>query len=97
MKMLLVAVSSCGIVFGSPFEFEKPVRLMAGSKPVRVESPGYAAPCWADIDRDGKSDLLVGQFNQGKIHVFKGQGNLKFAPGEFLKAQGEVAIVPGVW
>ena len=41
---------------------------------MRVESPGYAAPCWADIDADGKKDLLVGQFTQGKIRVFKNLG-----------------------
>ena len=97
MKMFLVAVGSCGMVLGASVEFENPVRLTAAGKPIRVESPGYAAPCWADIDRDGKSDLLVGQFNKGKIHVFKGLGNLQFATGEFLKANGAVAIVPGVW
>ena len=100
MKRLMVVVSSCAAVLpvlGAPFQFEKPIRLMGGDKPVRVESPGYAAPCWADIDKDGKSDLLVGQFNDGKIHVFKGLGNLKFAPGEYLKADGKVALVPGVW
>ncbi|MBM3834312.1 MAG: hypothetical protein FJ403_13795 [Verrucomicrobia bacterium] len=64
---------------------------------VRVESPGYAAPCWADIDADGKKDLLVGQFKEGKIRVFKGLGDGKFAAGEWLKADGKVATVPGVW
>jgi hypothetical protein len=78
-------------------DFENPVRLKAGDAAIRVESPGYAAPCWADLYGDGKMHLLVGQFNDGKIRVFKHLGGEKFAPGEWLKAEGKVAEVPGVW
>jgi FG-GAP-like repeat len=73
------------------------VRLRAGGAAVRVESPGYACPCWADIDGDGKKDLLVGQFAQGKIRVFKNLGDGKLAAGAWLQAEGQVAEVPGVW
>jgi hypothetical protein len=82
---------------GGAADFEPPVRLIAGNTPVRVESPGWAAPCWADFDGDGKKDLLVGQFNGGKIHVYRNLGDDKFAAGEWLKAEGAVAEVPGVW
>lgn len=78
-------------------DFEPPVRLMAGDAAVRVESPGYAAPCWADLRGDGQNHLLVGQFNDGKIRVFKHLGGSKFAPGEWLQAEGKPAEVPGVW
>jgi len=78
-------------------EFQDPVRLKAGDAPVRVESPGYAAPCLADLDADGKKELLVGQFQDGKIRVFKHGGGEKFSPGEWLQAEGTVAHVPGVW
>jgi hypothetical protein len=81
----------------SAADFEPPVRLKAGEAAVRVESPGYAAPCWADIDGDGKKELLVGQFNQGKIRVFKQLEAARFAPGNWLQAEGKVAEVPGVW
>jgi FG-GAP-like repeat len=73
------------------------VRLKAGGAAVRVEAPGYAAPCLADVDGDGKLDLLVGQFRQGKIQVFKGLGAGKFATGTWLQAEGKAAEVPGVW
>jgi hypothetical protein len=99
MKRLLL----CALVLGgstalcSAADFQPPVRLKAGDAAVRVESPGYAAPCWADLDADGRKELLVGQFNQGKIRVFKHLGAEKFAPGEWLQAEGTVAEVPGVW
>jgi hypothetical protein len=73
------------------------VRLQAGGVPIRVEAPGYAAPCLADLDGDGKLDLLVGQFNDGKIQVFKGLGGGRFAAGAWLQAEGKVAEVPGIW
>ena len=85
-----------GAVCGAA-EFERPKRWLADGKPVRVESPGYAAPCWADVDGDGKNDLLVGQFNGGKIKVYKCLGDGKYAAGAWLQAEGTVAEVPGVW
>lgn len=98
MKSIVVATCAlCGVVAAGAADFEKPVRLKGGSEYMRVESPGWAAPCLADVDRDGKADLLVGQFNDGKIRVYKGLGDMKFGPGEWLKAAGEVAKVPGVW
>jgi hypothetical protein len=81
----------------SAVEFERPVRIKAGGVPIRVESPGYACPCLADLDGDGKLDLLVGQFNKGKIQFFKGLGGGKFAKGAWLQADGKTAEVPGVW
>ena len=99
MRRLLLAafLLFCGPALGGAADFERPVLLKAGGVPVRVESPGYAAPCWADVDGDGKKDLLVGQFNKGKIRVFKNLGGGKFAAGDWLKAEGQVAEVPGVW
>lgn len=78
-------------------EFEKPVRVQLDGKPIQVEAPGYACPAWADMDGDGTKDLLVGQFAGGKIMVYKHDGDLQFAEGEWLKAGDKVAEVPGVW
>jgi hypothetical protein len=99
MRLLLLStlLMGGGCAMGSAAEFQPPVRLEADGVPVRVESPGYAAPCWADIDGDGKKDLLVGQFNQGKICVYKNLGDGKLAAAQWLKAAGAVAEVPGVW
>src|SRR5262249_19437301 len=98
MKPLLVAtVLLLSAIAARAVEFEKPVRLEAGGAAIRVERPGYAAPCWADIDGDGMKDLLVGQFNGGKIRTLKNLGDGKLAAGDWLKADGQVAEVPGVW
>jgi hypothetical protein len=77
--------------------FEAPVRLQAGGEFIRTESPGYAAPAWFDVDRDGKKDLVVGQFAGGKMKVYRNLGKGKLAKGEWLEAEGRVAEVPGVW
>lgn len=99
MKHVLLAplALACSAALCGAAEFDRPVRLKAGGAPVRVESPGYAAPCWADVDGDGKKDLVVGQFNKGKMRVFKNLGNGEFGSGVWLQAEGQVAEVPGVW
>lgn len=96
-RCLALALVAAGGACATASEFDAPVRLEADGKVIRVEAPGYAAPCWADIDRDGKPDLLVGQFNQGKIHAFRNLGDGKLAKGTWLEAEGSVAEVPGVW
>lgn len=97
MKRLLLSALLLGVgtAFCSGADFASPVRLKSGAAAIRVESPGFAAPCWAELD--GKPHLLVGQFNDGKIRVFRHLRAENFASGEWLKAEGEVAEVPGVW
>ena len=98
MKLLsLMVLVSFFAITARAVEFADPVRMQGGGDSVRVERPGYAAPCWADIDGDGKKDLLVGQFSSGKIQVFKNLGDDKLAAGDWLQVDGKPAEVPGVW
>jgi hypothetical protein len=97
MTLLSSVLAGGALAFGGPVEFQPPVRMKADGVAVRVESPGWACPCWADLDGDGKKDLLVGQFSDGKIRVYRNLGDGKLAPGEWLKADGGDAQIPGVW
>ena len=78
-------------------EFSAPERMKAAGEIIRVEEPGYAFPCWADLDGDGKKDLIVGQFAGGKMMVYRNLGEGKLAEGKWLEADGKTAEVPGVW
>ena len=89
---LFLVASVCHAV-----EFGEPVRIMSGEAPLKVEQPGYAAPCFADINADGKKELLVGQFNQGKIKVYQHLDKNKFGEGKWLMDGQEIISVPGVW
>ena len=77
--------------------FAAPVRLKGGGAYVRTEAPGYAAPCWHDVDGDGTKDLVVGQFAGGKMMLFRGAKDGTFGERTWIQAAGDVAEVPGVW
>lgn len=95
MMLSLLLPVLCASVQGP--EFHAPVRLQADGELVRVEEPGYAAPCWTDVDGDGRKDLVVGQFKDGKMKVYRNLGEGKLAAGQWLEADGDIAEVPGVW
>ena len=64
-----------------------PVRVEAAGKPIDTDV-GHAAPCVADFDGDGVKDLLVGQFGEGILWIYKNVGTdaaPKFAAGVKFK------------
>ena len=81
--------------------FEKPVRLSAGGQLVSVAAPGYACPTMADVDGDGVDDLVVGQFREGMMKVYRNVAAAdampEFSSGDFIKHGDEPVSVPGVW
>lgn len=77
-------------------DFDTPVRISAEGGAIDTEI-GHAAPCVYDWNRDGKLDLLVGQFGDGKLRIYLNGGtNEKPAFGAFswFEAGGAVATVP---
>ena len=72
------------------------VLILAGGQPINVDT-GHASPSMFDIDGDGKRDLLVGQFDKGKVRVYRNIGSdahPRFKDFRYLNAGGEPATVP---
>lgn len=77
-------------------DLEPAVRVLVAGKPIDVDT-GHAAPALHDWDGDGVRDLLVGQFGDGKLRIYKNFGTDK-APRyfgfEFFRAGGQDATIP---
>lgn len=58
----------------SPDIFHKPVRLQADGKDIDVGGVwGHAGPCLSDVDGDGLTDLVVGNYS-GRFQLFRNVG-----------------------
>ena len=74
-----------------------PVHILAGGQPLDVERSGHAAPSVGDLDGDGKPDLLVGQYDGGKLRVYRNTGTAgapKFDTYTYFVAGGKTGRVP---
>ena len=70
------------------YQFESPVRLKADGKVIDTgKHVAHSGPAFADINEDGKTDLLVGNF-RGTIEYFENTGTMEapeYAAGKMLK------------
>jgi len=88
----LVTMENVGL---SP-DLEQPVRLEAAGKPIDTNI-GHAAPFVCDFDGDGIKDLLVGQFGEGILWIYRNEGTNsqpKLAAGVKFKDGKEDGRVP---
>ena len=77
-------------------DLEPPVRLEAAGKPIDTDI-GHAAPFVCDFDGDGIKDLLVGQFGEGILWIYRNEGTStqpKLAAGVKFKDGKEDGRVP---
>jgi hypothetical protein len=88
----LVPIENVGL---SP-DLAPPVRLEAAGKPIDTNK-GHAAPYVCDFDGDGIKDLLVGQFGDGILWIYRNEGTNsepKLAAGVKFKQGKEDGRVP---
>src|SRR5262249_58267177 len=77
--------------------FPPPVKIHAAGRPVDVERSGHAAPFVGDFDGDGKLALLVGQYHEGRLRIYRNTGTRdkpKFETYTWFEAGGQAGPVP---
>jgi hypothetical protein len=77
--------------------FHPPTQIQASNKPLDVEREGHSAPFLGDVDGDGVRDLLVGQYDHGKLRLYRNHGTNQeplFRDFEWVKAADQLVKVP---
>jgi hypothetical protein len=67
-----------------------PIALQAGGVEIDVDG-GHAAPFVHDVDGDGKRDLLVGQFDDGALRLYRSEGDGRLAASTWMQVAGAKA------
>ena len=76
-------------------ELAPPFLATANGQVIKVDV-GHAAPIFVDFDGDNLPDLLVGQFGEGKLRIYKNIGTRtepQFDKFEYFQAGGKEATV----
>jgi hypothetical protein len=73
-SVLLTGVTAIGAQDRPSDELLPPVRIEASGKPIDTEV-GHAAPFVGDFDGDKFNDLLVGQFGNGILWIYRNEGS----------------------
>lgn len=94
--ILMLAGLAADPVEGLSPELSPPVRLQAEGKFIDTDV-GHAAPYVGDFDGDGVNDLLVGQFGNGILWIYRNEGTNaqpKLAAGKQFQDGAENGRVP---
>ena len=92
----LAVVLGCTPLLAESKELADPVPVEAGGAPIDVEI-GHAAPFVGAFDGDGQPDLLVGQFGEGKLRIYRNTGSggeFRLEDFSWFQAGGETGKVP---
>ena len=95
--VIVLAITTVAAAQMSSPDLHSPVHVMAGGSPLDVQRVGHAAPCFNDFDGDGLKDLLVGQFEEGWLRIYRNQGTNaqpQFSGHEWFRAGADLGRVP---
>lgn len=97
-RMVVLAVTglAAGAAGAVSDEMAPPVRIEAAGEAIDTDV-GHAAPFVCDFDGDGVQDLLVGQFGEGQLRIYRNEGTNaepKLAAGVKFKDGQEDGTVP---
>jgi hypothetical protein len=82
---------------GESNELRPPVAVLVDGEPLDVGREGHSAPFAGDFDDDGKRDLLVGQYDEGRLRVYRNYGDdarPRFRDFTWFQADGRLGRVP---
>lgn len=100
--LLVIMLAACGSEESAKLipatSLAAPVALtLADGAVLDTGGIGHAAPYYGDCDGDGVKELLVGEFKDGALRIYKNNGTNdkpEFQDFEFFKIGDEQAIVP---
>lgn len=78
-------------------ELAPPTNVEAGGEAIDTGGVGYAAPYYADFDGDGVKDLLLGEFFEGRLRIYKNLGTNdrpRFKDFVFFQDGAETGRIP---
>jgi hypothetical protein len=96
LALTMLAVAAPTVAADSD-ELLPPVPIQVGGRPLDVEREGHAAPFVGDVDGDGVRDLLVGQYFEGRLRVYRNVGTNarpRFEGYTWFEAGGQAGRVP---
>jgi hypothetical protein len=96
LHAFIIAVMSAAPAGDVARELAAPVRIEAAGKPIDTDI-GHAAPFVGDFDGDRIPDLLVGQFGDGILWIYRNEGtadNVRLAAGVKFKDGADDGRVP---
>jgi hypothetical protein len=74
-----------------------PVQIQTDGKALDIQREGHAAPFVGDFYEDGGLCLLVGQFDSGRLRIYRNTGTRakpRFDSYTWFEAGGKIASVP---